>query len=75
MKRPLQPFKWRYKKPLKANITWDFSLVMFAFFVFHLFSALNTFPQNLFRALNTFCSYLFRALNIFYHYLFCALNK
>ena len=51
-----------------------FSLVMFAFFVLHLFSALNTFPQNLFRALNTFSRYLFRALNIFCRYLFRALN-
>lgn len=63
MKRPLQPFKWRYKKPLKANITKEKPHVMFAFFVLHLFSALNTFLQNLFSALNTFCRYLFCALN------------
>lgn len=63
MKRPLQPFKWRYKKPLKANITKEKPHVMFAFFVLHLFSALNIFLQNLFSALNIFCRYLFCALN------------
>lgn len=75
MKRPLQPFKWRYKKPLKANITKEKPHVMFAFFVLHLFSALNTFLQNLFSALNIFLENLFSTLNIFCRYLFCALNK
>lgn len=52
MKRPLQPFKWRYKKPLKANITKEKPHVMLAFFVLHLFSALNIFCRYLFCALN-----------------------